>query len=62
MYIKPMVNGIVASPLPAQSLPPLDDGDLFREKEIVGYIRKRYGRAKGRVEELISKWLKNPTI
>jgi hypothetical protein len=62
MYVKLMINGIICPPLPAESLPPIGSGNPLREKKIIEYMRRRYGHPKEKIEQIISRWLANPTI
>ncbi len=57
MYLKLMIDGLVSDPFSANSLMPLQAGELAGNKEkIVKVSRERYSRARAQVEDKINRW------
>ncbi len=56
IYIKLMIDGIACRPFSASTLPPLEKPLLSYKEKIIKVSRERYGTARKKVEESISKW------
>jgi CxxC-x17-CxxC domain-containing protein len=58
IYIKLMIDGIASRPFSAKTLPPFPLSKISHKEKIIKVSQERYGVARYKVEEKISRWVK----